>query len=68
MITVPVSSTMIAAISYDEQTQQLSVHWVRGGQNDYGRVPKEVFDKFVSAPSVGQFYNQNIKGNQDYTL
>jgi len=65
---VEVSSSMIAAIGYDEQTEAMTVFWNRGTQTDYGNVPKEVFEKFVSAPSVGQFYNQNIKGNQNYTL
>jgi hypothetical protein len=57
-----VASSMIAAIEYNEETFELIVHWVRGGQQSYHNVPKEVHDAFVNSDSVGQFYNQNIKG------
>jgi hypothetical protein len=57
-----VASSMIAAISYNQETFELIVHWVRGGQTSYYNVPQEVHDKFIASDSVGQFYNQNIKG------
>jgi len=61
-----VASSLIAAIEYDAETQELIVHWVKGGQYAYQNVPKEVHDAFVASDSVGRYYNQNIKGNAAY--
>jgi hypothetical protein len=57
-----VASSMIAAIEYNQETMELIVHWVKGGQQSYYNVPKEVHDAFITADSVGKFYNSNIKG------
>lgn len=57
-----VASSMIAAISYNTETFELIVHWVRGGEQTYYNVPQSVHDAFIASDSVGQFYNQNIKG------
>jgi hypothetical protein len=35
---------------------------LRGVYNHYCDLPPATFDAFLSAPSMGQFYNQNIKG------
>ena len=61
-----VASSLIAAIEYDTETQELIVHWVKGGQRAYQNVPKEVHDAFINSDSVGKFYNANIKGNDVY--
>jgi len=57
-----VASSVIAAIEYNKETNELIVYWNRGGQQSYYNVPKEVFDNFLNADSVGVFFNANIKG------
>lgn len=62
-----VASSLIAAIEYNPETQQMILYWNKGGQQAYENVPKEVYEEFVNAESVGKYYNQKIKGNAAYS-
>ncbi len=55
---MPVKSSVIAKIGYDNGV--LFVKFVENGWYKY-RVSKQLFDKFLSAPSKGTFLNQEIK-------
>ncbi|WP_407179548.1 KTSC domain-containing protein [Bradyrhizobium sp. STM 3562] len=35
---------------------------LRGTYYHYGELPAAAFDAFMAAPSMGHFYNRNIKG------
>ena len=56
-----VQSSMISAI---EETGRgtMIVEFVNRGKYEYFDVPLEVIQEFVAAPSVGKFFNQNIRG------
>jgi hypothetical protein len=55
-------SSFIQRVCYDKaQTYMLS--GLRGTYYHYCELPAATFDAFVTAPSMGQFYNQNIKGS-----
>ena len=56
-----VASSMIAAIEYNQETMELIVHWVKGGQQSYENVSQETHKAFIEAESVGKFFNANIK-------
>jgi len=58
---VPVSSTTVAAIGYEEATNTLGVRFQSGMEYHYFGVPVEVFEAMRSAPSAGRFLDQNIK-------
>lgn len=62
-----VASSLIASVEWNEETHQMIVHWCKGGQQAYENVPKEVYEEFVNAESVGKYYNQKIKGNAAYS-
>jgi hypothetical protein len=64
---IPVSSTNVASIGYDVDTQVLEVEFVNGGVYQYMNVPQEVFDEFQGASSKGSYLAQNIKNRYPYT-
>ena len=59
-------STAIRLISHDEATQRLSVTFVSGRRYLYERVPRDIYDAFLRAPSRGAFFNAEIRGIYDY--
>ena len=59
--TVKVDSTAIEQVSYDKKTQILRIMFKRGVEYDYPNVPAYEFKNLVCAPSVGRYYNTNIK-------
>lgn len=56
----PVSSSAISAIGYDGYV--LTVVFHNGRAYDHPGVPPSVFQAFVTAPSLGAFYNRYIRG------
>jgi hypothetical protein len=60
------ASTAIRFISYDEGSQRLSVTFVTGRLYLYERVPREVYDAFLRAPSRGSFFNSEIRDRYEY--
>jgi hypothetical protein len=53
-------STMIQRVCYDRAVRAMIVG-IKGGYNRFCELPSETFDRFMTAPSMGQFYNQNIR-------
>ncbi len=58
---IPVTSSNLASVGYDEDSLTLRVEFLNGTLYDYYNVPKEVFLDLLNATSKGQFFNQNIK-------
>jgi hypothetical protein len=58
---VAVSSSTVSAIGYDEASNTLGVRFLNGTEYHYFGVPQDVFEAMRSAPSVGRFFDQNIK-------
>jgi hypothetical protein len=54
-------SNFIQRVCYDKAQSYLLIN-LRGIYYHYCELPPATFDAFVAAPSMGQFYNQNIKG------
>lgn len=61
---IPVQSSNLKAVGF-EQTDineaTLEVHFLNGTAYQYSGVEPEVFEALLAAPSVGQFFNKNIK-------
>lgn len=60
---IPVSSSNIAAIGFDETQNTLVIEFNNGRAYEYYGVPQYVFDEFSNAGSKGQYANQNIYKN-----
>ncbi len=64
---VQVSSSNIASIGYDHDSQVLEVEFLSGGVYQYYSVPEYVFDELMSASSHGRYLAKNIKGTYSYS-
>lgn len=63
---IPVRSSAIAAVGYDPSTQRMKIRFTKGVQiYTYCRVPEHVYEAFMSAHSMGQFYKSQIDGRYD---
>jgi hypothetical protein len=60
---IPVSSSNIAAIGYDDGQSILVIEFNNGRAYEYYGVPSYVFDELLNAGSKGQYANQNIYKN-----
>lgn len=56
------SSTHIASVGFDGDTDTLTVEFVDGRSYDYLNVPSTVAREFQNAPSAGGYLNRHIKG------
>jgi hypothetical protein len=54
-------SSFIQRVCYDKP-QSYMVISLKGTYYHYCELPPATFDSLMGAPSMGQFYNQNIKG------
>ncbi|GGF86441.1 KTSC domain-containing protein [Paenibacillus aceti] len=59
---IPVASSNVAAVGYDESKQVFYIQF-KSSQKVYEhhQVPKEVYNDLINADSVGSFYARNIK-------
>jgi len=64
---VPVSSSNVASVGYDPNSMILEVEFKNGSIYQYFDVPETEHASLMSAPSVGGYLAQNIKGNYRYT-
>jgi KTSC domain-containing protein len=60
------ASSNIADITYDENTQTLTVSFLSSGTYEYYGVPLSVAMGFADAPSAGKYLGAAIKGRYDY--
>jgi len=57
-----VHSDMVERVGYDAETQELSVKWRRTGRvSIYEGVPPDVANQAMTAWSVGEYLNENVK-------
>lgn len=61
-----VRSRDIAIIGYDPATSTLEVAFRSGTVYHYLSVPEEVYQKLMTAPSHGIYFNEHIKENYLY--
>jgi hypothetical protein len=55
-------SSFIQRVCYDRSQSYMLIN-LRGTYYHYCELPPVTFDAFMAAPSLGQFYNQHIKGS-----
>jgi KTSC domain len=57
----PVSSSNIASVGYDPGSETLEVEFLNGRVYQYYNVPQFMHERMMEAPSVGKFFNGEIK-------
>jgi hypothetical protein len=55
-------SSFIQRVCYDKAQNYMLIN-LRGTFYHYCELPSATFDALMAAPSMGQFYNQNIRGS-----
>ena len=63
---IPVSSSNLLRVRYDESTNTLEIEFVGGRIYQYFDVPPQVFEGLISASSHGKYFAQSIKGQYRY--
>ncbi|MBV9618988.1 MAG: KTSC domain-containing protein [Verrucomicrobia bacterium] len=61
---VPLDSTAIAAVTYEEQNRTLDVEFREGETYRYFNVPEFVYQELLKAESAGAFWN-SVKDQYD---
>lgn len=63
---IPVTSSNIRSVGYDQQSAVLEVEFTSGDVYQYFNVPEHLYRGLMSASSKGQFLNDNIKYGYRY--
>lgn len=63
---VPVTSSNVASVGYEQQSATLKVEFLDGAVYQYFDVPEAEFESLLGAGSVGSYLNANIKGRYRY--
>lgn len=62
----PVTSSMVKAIGYDPDKQEMMIEWPNGKVSAYAGVPQSTFEYVRQAPSIGRAVLEHIKGKYDH--
>ncbi len=63
---IPVASSNIESIGYDEQNEQVYVRFLNGSFYVYKGVPLHEFENLLYAPSLGAYLHRNYKNVYPY--
>lgn len=63
---IPVQSSNIESLGYDEAYKEAYVRFLNGSVYVYRDVPQHEFDGLKDAPSVGSYLNRNFKNVYSY--
>ena len=63
---IPVVSSNVESIGYNERTQILRVKFLNGAIYEYKNVPFIEFEQLKNTSSVGSYLNRNIARNYPY--
>ena len=59
----PVTSSNLAEVGYDPELETLEVQFRHGSVYQYFNVPAFMYERLMSADSLGRFFNAEIKGH-----
>ncbi len=63
---IPVESSMILGVRYDEAVFDLEIIFRTGEKYRYKNVPRFVYDGLLNAESQGQYMHKYVLGRYDY--
>ena len=67
IIMIPVVSSNVDSIGYDENTNILRIKFLNGSIYEYKNVPLIEYMQLKNATSTGSYVNRNIAHNYSYT-
>jgi hypothetical protein len=56
-----VSSSSLASIGYDPQSEKLEIEFKNQTIYEYYNVPQVIYDQLMAAPSHGSYFSANIR-------
>lgn len=62
----PVSSSNLLSVGYDAESETLEIEFKNSGVYQYFNVPPVVYERLMTANSLGQFFNAEIKDVYPY--
>lgn len=63
---IPISSSVITSVGYDDRALVLEVEFVSGRIYRYFDVPRARFDGLLTAESAGAYFNESIRDSFEY--
>ena len=63
---LPVESSLMTDVKYDEKARELDIRFTSGKTYRYFDVPKNVYIRLLGAKSKGEFFNDEIKEIYQY--
>lgn len=57
---IPVSSSAISAIGYDQTSMRMKIRFIQGETYDFCRVPSHIYQGLMNSNSKGSYYNTHI--------
>ena len=66
MTRVPVDSSNIKSLGYDDKSKTLEVEFTNGAVYRYSGVGKRTFEKLMETKSKGTYFHENIRGKYSY--
>jgi hypothetical protein len=63
---IPVDSSNVKEVGYDEQNEVVHVRFLNNTEYIYKGVPKHEYEGLRNAPSVGSYLHRNFKGSYPY--
>lgn len=63
---IPVSSSNLSSVGYDEDDRILEIEFNSGGVYQYYDVPHRIHQELMNASSHGKYFHSNIKDNFRY--
>lgn len=67
MYRIPVTSSNVVSVGYDQNSLTLEVEFKGGSVYHYFDVPEAIYQELMQASSIGKFMHANIKNNYRYT-
>jgi len=63
---IPVESSNVESVGYDEASETVYVRYLNGTLYIYKGVPKREFENLKDAPSIGSYLHRNYKNVYPY--
>lgn len=61
-----VQSSSIISVGFDAPSSTMEIEFKDGRIYQYFEIPEQVFRDLKSAPSVGSYFHQNVRGKYAY--
>jgi len=63
---IQVKSANLSKVGYDEESELLLIVFNSGSIYEFQKVPKDLYESLMQAPSIGSFFNKTIRNRYVY--